>query len=152
MKYAEFRERQQDEVNKLPMYWAFSESQWDKLLKELGLTEENCKEHLTTFAGAIVRKSDLAMIQETFARLDKEKDEAFRDIEFFKDAAVYEMCNHEYSINMQGDWDVINSLGFTVRYSDGSELDECPMSDEQKSAYLEARKEYYRLADEKGWY
>ena len=152
MKYSEFRERQQDEVNKLPMYWAFSESQWEKLLKDLGLTEENCKDNLTTFAGAIVRKSDLTMIQETFARLDKEKDEAFKDIEFFKDAAVYEMCNHEYGINMQGDWDVINSLGFTVRYSDGRELDECPMSDEQKAAYLEARKEYYRLADENGWY
>ena len=86
-------------------------------------------------------------------RQAKEMDEAMKDIEFFKSAALYEMCNHEYGINMQADWDVINALGFNVEYSDGGELEKCAeMTEEQKAAYLEARKEYYRLAEENEWF
>ena len=73
----------------------------------------------------------------------RELEEAMKDIEFFKSAVLYEMRNHEYGINWQGDWDVINALGFTVEYSGGRELVDCPMSEEQKKAYREVRQKYY---------
>lgn len=143
MTYAELKNRQQEEVNKLPLYWAFNDSQWEGVLKELGLTEANYKKHLASFHSAIVRKTDIPMIVATLARHRKEMSEAMQDIEFFKSAVLYEMRNHEYGINWQGDYDVINALGFDVRYSDGNELIECKMSDEQKRAYREVRQKYY---------
>lgn len=35
--YAEMKKRHQEEVNALPMYWAFSDEQFDQQLKELVL-------------------------------------------------------------------------------------------------------------------
>lgn len=152
MTYQELKTKHQEEVNALPLYFAFGEKQWKELLEKLGLTDENCKEHLCSYGQAIVKKEDAPMIHETFVRHRKEVSDAMKDVNFFKEAAVYEMCNHEYGINWQADYDVINALGFDVRYSDGKELDECGMSEEQKSAYLLARKEYFKLADEKKWF
>lgn len=143
MTYSELKNRQQEEVNKLPLYFAFGEDQWKRLLNELGLTEENCREHLVNYHMAIVRKVDIPKIDEVFNRHTQELEQAMQDIEFFKSAVLYEMRNHEYGINWQGDYDVINALGFPVRYSDGNELIECTMSDEQKRAYREVRQKYY---------
>lgn len=39
--YAEMKKRHQEEVNALPMYWAFSDEQFDQQLKELGLTRND---------------------------------------------------------------------------------------------------------------
>jgi hypothetical protein len=143
MTYAELKERQQEEVNKLPLFWAFNESQWKQVLLETCLTEANYKKHLVNYHSAIVRKVDIPMIEATMGRHRRELEEAMKDIEFFKSAVLYEMRNHEYGINWQGDWDVINALGFTVKYSDGRELVDCPMSEEQKKAYREVRQKYY---------
>ena len=143
MTYRELKDRQQEEVNALPIYWAFSNSQWEKLLDELGLTEENYKEHLVNCFGGIARKTDMPMITETLKRHHEEVKEAMQNIEFFKDAVLYEMRNHEYGINWQGDYDVINALGFEVRYSDGRELAECNMSEVQKQTYRAVRGRYY---------
>ncbi len=55
--YEQMHRRIQAEVNALPMYWAFSDEQWKKLLNELGLTEEEAKEQLVSgIGGAIYRK------------------------------------------------------------------------------------------------
>lgn len=143
MTYTELRDRQQKEVNALPIYWAFGDDQWRKLLNELGLTEDNYKEHLIGYLGGIVRKTDAPMITETLKRHHDEMSTAMQDIEFFKQAVLYEMRNHEYGINLQGDYDVINALGYNVRYSDGRELAECNMSDQQKKAYREVKSKYY---------
>lgn len=152
MTYKELREKHQAEVNKLPLYWAFSNDQWVKLLAELGLTEEQAQNELCNLLGGIARKSDVKYIVDTLARHRKEMSEAMKDLEFFKSAAVYEMCNHEYAINWQADYDVINALGFDVEYSDGNELANCGMTEEQKDVYRQARKEYYKLANENDWF
>ena len=34
--YAEMKKRHQEEVNALPIYWAFTEERFDEILKELG--------------------------------------------------------------------------------------------------------------------
>ena len=43
----------------------------------------------------------------------KELNEAMKDPEFAKSAFRYEMDNHEYSINWDGDSDVLNCFGWT---------------------------------------
>ena len=150
--YEQMTKRHQERVNALPMYWAFSEQQWQELLKKLGLTEEQAKEQLVQYKGAIVRECDIAECQATFNEINIETEIAYKDPEFFKDACLYEMRNHEYGINWQADWDVLTGLGFQVRYSDGKELDEAPLTAEQKQAYLAAKAEYYKLAEENEWF
>lgn len=150
--YRELKEKHQAEVNELPIYWAFGDKQWRDLLEKLGMTEEQAKTELVVMLGGIVRKCDAKHILDTLARHRQEMQEAMKDLEFFKSAVLYEMRNHEYGINMQADWDVINALGFNVKYSDGNELIDCKMTEEQKKVYLKARREYFRLADEKEWF
>jgi hypothetical protein len=64
-----------------------------------------------------------------------------RDYENAKKAFRAEMFNHEYAINSQGDWDVIECF-CPVRYKgDGTELEQTGWSEEIKRAYRDAAKE-----------
>ena len=60
--YAEMKKRHQEEVNALPMYWAFSDEQFDQQLKELGLTRNDTGKLCKTFGGGFCLASDAQMI------------------------------------------------------------------------------------------
>lgn len=151
--YEQIKKRQQKEFDSFPMGAAFSNEQFDTMMTKCGLNPDDTDKILSIGYGCFIRKSDRNSFHEMVSRQSEEMEIAMKDIEFFKSAVLYEMCNHEYGINMQADYDVINSLGFDVEYSDGGELANCTeMTHEQKVAYLSARKEYFRLAEEKGWY
>lgn len=64
-----------------------------------------------------------------------------RDYERAKDAFKYEMFNHEYPINWQGDFDVISCFTSVKYKGDGTELDQTGWSDEIKRAYCDAAHE-----------
>jgi len=64
-----------------------------------------------------------------------------RDYEHAKAAFVYEMRNHEYPINWQGDWDVISCFAKVAYKGDGTEIEQTGWTDEIKRAYLDAAKE-----------
>lgn len=64
-----------------------------------------------------------------------------RDYEHAKDAFKYEMRNHEYAINWQGDYDVISCFARVSYKGDGTEIDQTGWSDEIKRAYYDARRE-----------
>jgi len=87
------------------------------------------------------------------AALEEDMQNSF---ELLKSAIKYEMANHEYHINWQGDWDVCSCFG-SVKYKDApdalnSYFDELGWNDEQRRAYHEARREFLKEADENGWY
>ena len=63
--YAEMKKRHQEEVNALPMYWAFSDEQFDQQLKELGLTRNDTGKLCKTFGGGFCLASDAQMIADT---------------------------------------------------------------------------------------
>lgn len=80
------------------------------------------------------------------AKLDQRYAETLDNFEYQKSAFLYEMYNHEYGINWQADWDVINCFA-TVPYKDaGTEwyLAQTGFTDVQKDAYREAKREYFR--------
>lgn len=64
-----------------------------------------------------------------------------RDYEHAKDAFKYQMWNHEYAINWQGDYDVIGCFAKVSYRGDGTEIDQTGWSDEIKRAYYDARRE-----------
>lgn len=87
------------------------------------------------------------------------KREFIKDYEHAYDAFFYEMGNHEYHINYDGDWDVLSCFGLNdnvCEYEDGKDVDEymdaMGLSPVTKAAYHDARGDFLRMADEKGWY
>ncbi len=71
--------------------------------------------------------------------------------EFWEGAFLYEMRNHEYGINWQGDYDVISCFAH-IKYSDSKYaedyLADTNFSETQKRAYMGARKKYFTSYEE----
>ena len=84
-------------------------------------------------------------IEMLFAKMS-EANNPLRDYEHAKSAFLYEMYNHEYPINAQGDYDVISYFASKrIEYKgDGSELAQTDWPDEIKRAYIDAAHECRR--------
>ena len=78
--------------------------------------------------------------------LEQRAAELEQSYDYMKSAFLYEMYNHEYGINWQGDWDVLSCFG-TVEYRDDDGLtgyfDQLGFNDTQRRAYMDARRQYY---------
>lgn len=160
MTYAEYTKQRQNEYNALPIFYAFSNAQFKQAMEERGLTENDTdKLYKLGNTGGFYLKSDAERIH-NFFKGDK-LTELMKDFEFAKGAIYYEMCNHEYGTNWQGNWDVCSC--FTERelpyYGDdyyGAEeckryFDIMKWSDDTRRAWSEAQREYYNNASKNGW-
>ena len=77
--------------------------------------------------------------------LCEKHEHAMKSFEYCKSVFLYEMFNHEYGINWQADYDVLNCF-CDVAYKDEGTLEyleRTDFSDMQKKAYLAARREYF---------
>lgn len=161
MKYTEFKDMLQNKVNDLPMFYAFSNEQLDNALDDMGLSLRDMKGNkiVRLGYGAYCLKRDLDSILSELNAVDDAKREFIKDYEHAYDAFMYEMGNHEYHINYEGDWDVLSCFGLNddvCEYEDGKDVDEyidaMGLSPVTKAAYHDARGDFLRIADEKGWY
>lgn len=152
MTYAEYRNKRQTECNALPVFFAFSDEQFEKHLAERGLktTPEDLKKLCQFGNGGFYLKSDSDKIR-NFIESDN-LDELMKDPEFAEDAFYYEMGNHEYAINWQGDWDVCSCF-CNCKYDDNKSgtdyLRENGYAEEIINAYISARKRH--MNDAKDW-
>ena len=86
------------------------------------------------------------------------KNETLDNFEWWKDAFYREMCNHEYGINWQADYDTLSAFGNPKWRHDeskntlGNWFKDLKFKKVQKEAYLAAREMYYKKANENGWY
>lgn len=161
MKYTEFKDMLQNKVNDLPMFYAFSNEQLDNALDDMGLSLKDMKGNKIVHMGygAYCLKRDLDSIMSELHAVDDAKREFIEDYEQAYDAFFYEMANHEYHINYEGDWDVLSCFGLdddVCEYEGGKNVDEymdaMGFSPVTKAAYRDARGDFLRMADEKGWY
>ena len=107
--YLDLLEKQRQEINNFPIAYAFDEKQLKVALEKLGATREEC---VTVYGhGDIVKKEDAPKFVAMLKRHTKEVQDALSDPEFAEAAFLYEMDNHEYAINWDGDWDVLNCFG-----------------------------------------
>lgn len=87
-----------------------------------------------------------------FKTLQSAKDQKRSDQEYWKNAFLQEMFNHEYSISWQADYDVLSVFGdlswagYGETKSLGDYFDELNFTPEQRRAYREAKEEYYQTA------
>ena len=98
MTYVEFKEKRQKEINELPMYFAFSDKQFNELMVKLGYNDENVflNDIMSIGGGSIILKKDKELVMNTFDRIDKELTEYLKNDEFLESAFEYELGNHEY--------------------------------------------------------
>lgn len=110
--YQDLKDKQMAELNAFPIAYAFNDEQLKEALVKLGV--ESTHECVSVFGhGDIVKKEDAPKLVAMFKRHDKEMLEALKDEEFAEGAFLYEMDNHEYAINWDGDKDVLACFGLT---------------------------------------
>lgn len=141
--YLDLRERQRKEVEEFPVAYAFNDEQLKEALVKLGAKSKN--ECVTVFGhGDIVKRENAKPFIEMLKRHSKEiKDRLIADKEFAEAAFMYEMDNHEYMINYDGDGDVLGCFGLEMDDLEKTGLD---------MPYFLARKKHIEQARERGIY
>ena len=117
--YQEMRNRQQAEVNAFPIFFAFSNNQFEEGMHKLGLAIKDTCQVCSIGTGGYCRKSDVAKLNEMFRRHRTELEDAIASDKtgqgFICDMFLHELENHEYSYT--GDvQETLDALGITAQY------------------------------------
>ena len=111
--YLEFKEEQQNKINKLPIYWAFGQEQLNELMEKLNIkNDDELKEKCFGIFGGLALKEDKQLIINTFKQNNEELKERLKNDDFLRDALEYELANHEYIITFDIT-DALDVLGIT---------------------------------------
>lgn len=99
--YVVLKDKQQQEFDNFPLYWAFGEKQYKDLLEKLNLTEEQARTEIVSGpVGCLMLKSDVPKFEEMLEKHTNELQEAITNdkngIGFIKDMFCSELYNHEY--------------------------------------------------------
>ena len=162
MTYQQYKQERQEEFDALPIFFAFGQQQFREQMEKRGLTEEDTdKIYRFGDTGGFYLKSDAGVIKEFFERPDK-LPKLMKNYNFAKGAIYYEMCNHEYGINWQRNWDVLNCFSSTELEYLEDDLDESEAvegyfkqlgwDDKQQQAFWSARSKYFRNAERHNWF
>ena len=155
MNYQEYKRIKQEGFNALPVFFAFGRNQFKEAMEKRGLTENDTDKIFALGAGGYYLKKDADQIRAYFNKKD-ELPELMLDHDFAVDAFYYEMANHEYHINYQGDWDVLNCFYNVEWLGDCADpadyLNELDIPAEVKRYYIEAREKFLRDANKNDWY
>lgn len=109
--YLDLQEKHRKELNDFPIAYAFDDKQLKAALKKLGA--ESTDECVTVFGhGDIVKKENAKPFIKMLERHSKEiKELLLSDADMAEAMFLYEMDNHEYAINWDGDEDVLRCFG-----------------------------------------
>ena len=137
--YKQWINNKQEDFNKLPIYWAFGETQFKELLQKLNLkdTPEDLEKLVNVGYGGIMRKCDLFLLEchnNTFSS-ETLKFWLTHNFKFAYTAFMYEMNNHEFGYTYEIE-DTFNALGINFEDIDKNAL--------LRLAYLRAKKGYLK--------
>ena len=111
MKYTDYKNARQQEFDSLPLFFAFSNHQFKEAMENRGLTENDTDQVYSLGMGAYYLRKDADVIRAYFDKPDGLKTLMEEDPGFAEDAFEYELANHEYFINWEGDYDVCSCFG-----------------------------------------
>lgn len=135
--YLDLQKKQKEELAAFPIAYAFNAKQGEEALEKLGATKLEC---VTYFGhGDILKRKDVPAFEAMLMRHDREMKEAMKNEEFAVAAFLYEMYNHEYAINYDGDAEVLAAFAM-----DENDLDALGL----RNAYKRARKQYFKESQE----
>lgn len=117
-KYLEMKAKHEQEVNDFPMFFAFSQKQFDEGMETLGLDpSETDKIYKLGNTGGYYRKSDSEALKEMFLRHSQEEADAIAADKtgegFIYDMFNYELANHEYGYTRDPE-STLDALGMTM--------------------------------------
>lgn len=118
-RYTELRQKQRQEVNALPIGFAFSDRQFEEMMRSWGLDPETDldKIYKAGNTGGFFNKSDAQLIRDTFSRHKKELQDAIAEDEtgegFIYEMFLDELNNHEYGYTRDTE-DTLYALGYTA--------------------------------------
>lgn len=118
-KYAELRQRQQEEFNALPLGFAFGQKQFNEMMRNWDLDPEEDTDKIYSIGyGGYVRKKDADLLHTTRNRHDTEMAAAIAEDKtgegFIYEMFLYELDNHEYGYTRDIE-DTLNALGYTAK-------------------------------------
>ena len=136
--YLDLKQRHQKEVEDFPIAYAFNGKQLKEAIAKLGAT----KQEVTTLGyGTVIKRSDIPALDELMENHRHELKMAMKDKEFAYEAFLYEMDNHEYAINFDGDAEVLSC--FNLVYAQLEDLD-------LEEVYQRAARQHLKNAQEWG--
>ena len=114
--YKLLKDKQQKEMNAVPLGAAFSNAQFEQMMQKWGLTVRDTDKICSLGGGCYLRKTDFTAFMEMIKRFEREKAEAIEKDSsgngFIYDMFLYELANHEYCITYELD-DTLYALGLT---------------------------------------
>lgn len=117
-RYAELREKQQEEFNALPLGFAFSNEQFSEMMKKWGLNPEKDLDKIYRIpGGGFVQKKDHAHFHEILDRHYSELQAAIKEDKtgdgFIYEMFLYELANHEFGYTGSFE-DTLDTLGYEM--------------------------------------
>lgn len=100
--YNDLKRKQEKELNNFPMFFAFSNKQFDEGMKKLDLQPTDTDKIYSFGYGGYYRKSDAKKLNEMFEKHGNEMKQNIKADKtgegFIYDMFSYELSNHEYCI------------------------------------------------------
>ena len=117
-KYSELRQRQQEEVNALPIGFAFSDKQFREMMEGWGLDPEKDLDKIYKLGGTggFYKRTDAQLIRDTLSRHEEERQAAIAGDEtgegFIYQMSLAELADREYDYTEDAD-ETLEALGYT---------------------------------------
>jgi len=123
--YTVLKDKQQKEVNEFPMFFAFSNEQFNEGMAKFGLKPEDTdKIYSLSGTGGFYKRTDSEKLKEMMNRHEKERQEAIEGDEtgdgYIFDMFNYELGNHEFVITYDVE-DTLDALCLTIDEVNASE-------------------------------
>ena len=115
-RYADLKQRQQEEFSAFPMQFAFNDRQFVEAMAALELSPTDT-DKVYKAPGGIYRREDGPRLKAMMDRFDRELQEAIAGDEtgdgFIYEMFLYELDNHEFGYTMDRS-DTLDALGYTA--------------------------------------
>ena len=115
-RYADLKQRQQQEFGTFPMQYAFSNQQFAEGMAALGLKPTDTDKIYKTPGGGFYRREDGSQLKTMMDRFDQELHEAVAGDKtgdgFIYEMFLYELENYEYGCTMDLS-ETLDALGYT---------------------------------------
>ncbi len=144
--YSELLHRHQKEVNAFPIKWAFSDSQFNQAMRELGLDPSDTDAIIGIGGGGFMRKSDNEAFHAMLDRHQQERNEAIAADKdgtgYLYEMFLYELGNHEYIFTYDPE-ETFAACGVTAEQVESNPI--------MKQAFINAKRDYLKRAEEENW-
>lgn len=117
-KYAKLKKIHEERLNNFPIKFAFSNSQFEKAMEDLGLSKNDTDKVASIGVGGIIKKEDQKSFEDMLEKNKTELEEKIKNDPtgegFITDMFEYELNNHEYTVTRDTS-DALDVFGYSMQ-------------------------------------